>query len=64
MFDVQSLKGITNLSGEAFIPYYTGQAIDGIVIDKSMEHFTKPLITLASLAFVRCVTWTIIVSNK
>lgn len=56
MFDVQSLKGITNLSGEAFIPYYTGQAIDGIVIDKSMEHFTKPLITLASLAFVRCVT--------
>ncbi|XP_031426297.1 ATP-binding cassette sub-family B member 9 isoform X2 [Clupea harengus] len=40
---------------EAFIPYYTGQAIDGIVIDKSMEHFTKPLITLASLAFVSSI---------
>uniref|UniRef100_A0A672JYA8 ATP-binding cassette, sub-family B (MDR/TAP), member 9 n=1 Tax=Sinocyclocheilus grahami TaxID=75366 RepID=A0A672JYA8_SINGR len=31
---------------EAFIPYYTGQAIDGIVIQKSMDHFAKPLINL------------------
>ncbi|XP_072520973.1 ABC-type oligopeptide transporter ABCB9 [Salminus brasiliensis] len=37
---------------EAFIPYYTGQAIDGIVIHKSMEYFTKPMITLSVLALV------------
>ncbi|XP_041955795.1 ATP-binding cassette sub-family B member 9 [Alosa sapidissima] len=40
---------------EAFIPYYTGKAIDGIVIHQSMEHFTKPMITLAALAFVSSI---------
>uniref|UniRef100_A0A8C7DEY0 ABC-type oligopeptide transporter ABCB9 n=1 Tax=Oncorhynchus kisutch TaxID=8019 RepID=A0A8C7DEY0_ONCKI len=40
---------------EAFIPYYTGQAIDGIVIHKSMEYFTKPLITLTVLALVSSI---------
>ncbi|KAJ3603555.1 hypothetical protein NHX12_028300 [Muraenolepis orangiensis] len=35
---------------EAFIPYYTGKAIDGIVVHQSMEFFTKPLLTLSALA--------------
>ncbi|XP_028851395.1 ABC-type oligopeptide transporter ABCB9 [Denticeps clupeoides] len=37
---------------EAFIPYFTGKAIDGIVIHHSMEYFTKPLIMLSVLALV------------
>uniref|UniRef100_A0A9J8BQE5 ABC-type oligopeptide transporter ABCB9 n=1 Tax=Cyprinus carpio carpio TaxID=630221 RepID=A0A9J8BQE5_CYPCA len=40
---------------EAFIPYYTGRAIDGIVIQKSMDHFAKPLITLSVLALVSSI---------
>ncbi|XP_043094188.1 ATP-binding cassette sub-family B member 9 [Puntigrus tetrazona] len=40
---------------EAFIPYYTGRAIDGIVIQKSMDHFAKPLITLSILALVSSI---------
>ncbi|XP_056139117.1 ATP-binding cassette sub-family B member 9 [Lampris incognitus] len=40
---------------EAFIPYYTGKAIDGIVVHKSMEHFTKPLITLSVLALASSI---------
>ncbi|XP_039658996.1 ATP-binding cassette sub-family B member 9-like [Perca fluviatilis] len=35
---------------EAFIPYYYGKAIDSIVVDQSMEHFAKPVITLSVLA--------------
>lgn len=42
--------------GEAFIPYYTGKAIDGIVVHQSMEYFTKPLITLSILALARQVS--------
>uniref|UniRef100_A0A8B9JE70 ABC transmembrane type-1 domain-containing protein n=1 Tax=Astyanax mexicanus TaxID=7994 RepID=A0A8B9JE70_ASTMX len=38
---------------EAFIPYYTGQAIDGIVIHKSMQFFTRPMIILSVLALFR-----------
>uniref|UniRef100_A0A6Q2WUA0 ABC-type oligopeptide transporter ABCB9 n=1 Tax=Esox lucius TaxID=8010 RepID=A0A6Q2WUA0_ESOLU len=40
---------------EAFIPYYTGLAIDGIVIHKSMEYFTKPLITLTVLSLASSI---------
>ncbi|KAL0979181.1 hypothetical protein UPYG_G00181820 [Umbra pygmaea] len=40
---------------EAFIPYYTGKAIDGIVIHKSMEYFTKPLITLTVLSLASSI---------
>ncbi|KAJ8379295.1 hypothetical protein SKAU_G00000730 [Synaphobranchus kaupii] len=40
---------------EAFIPYYTGQAIDGIVIHKSMEYFTKPMVTLTVLALISSI---------
>ncbi|KAG9354891.1 hypothetical protein JZ751_001604 [Albula glossodonta] len=40
---------------EAFIPYYTGQAIDGIVIHKSMEYFVKPMATLTVLALVSSI---------
>ncbi|KAJ8286156.1 hypothetical protein GJAV_G00035160 [Gymnothorax javanicus] len=40
---------------EAFIPYYTGKAIDGIVIHKSMESFTKPLVTLTVLALLSSI---------
>ncbi|GAA6109889.1 ATP-binding cassette sub-family B member 9 isoform X1 [Tachysurus ichikawai] len=35
---------------EAFIPYFTGKAIDGIVIHKSMEYFIKPMTILTVLA--------------
>ncbi|XP_048848960.1 ATP-binding cassette sub-family B member 9 [Brienomyrus brachyistius] len=37
---------------EAFIPYYTGQAIDGIVIYKSLQYFAQPMIALTMLALV------------
>ncbi|XP_026885088.2 ATP-binding cassette sub-family B member 9 [Electrophorus electricus] len=40
---------------EAFIPYYTGKAIDGIVMHKSMEYFAKPMIILTVLALVSSV---------
>lgn len=40
---------------EAFIPYYTGKAIDGIVIHKSLDSFTKPIITLAALALASSI---------
>ncbi|CAL8347627.1 unnamed protein product [Lota lota] len=40
---------------EAFIPFYTGKAIDGIVIHQSMEYFTKPLLTLSALALASSV---------
>ncbi|KAM9622346.1 ABC-type oligopeptide transporter ABCB9 [Trichechus inunguis] len=36
--------------GETFLPYYTGQAIDGIVIQKSMEQFSTAVIILCLLA--------------
>ncbi|XP_075934239.1 ABC-type oligopeptide transporter ABCB9 [Anarhichas minor] len=35
---------------EAFIPYYYGEAIDGIVVHQSMEYLAKPVIILAMLA--------------
>ncbi|KAL6466005.1 hypothetical protein MHYP_G00261380 [Metynnis hypsauchen] len=37
---------------ESFIPYFTGKAIDGIVIHKSMDYFAKPMIILSLLALV------------
>ncbi|KAF4074664.1 hypothetical protein AMELA_G00241780 [Ameiurus melas] len=40
---------------EAFIPYFTGKAIDGIVIQKSMEYFIKPMIILTVLALISSV---------
>uniref|UniRef100_A0A670YUX2 ABC-type oligopeptide transporter ABCB9 n=1 Tax=Pseudonaja textilis TaxID=8673 RepID=A0A670YUX2_PSETE len=36
--------------GETFLPYYTGQAIDGIVIQKSMDQFSKAVVIMAFLA--------------
>lgn len=36
---------------EAFIPYFYGVAIDSIVVHQSMEHFSKPVLKLAALAF-------------
>ncbi|XP_006047264.2 ABC-type oligopeptide transporter ABCB9 [Bubalus kerabau] len=36
--------------GETFLPYYTGRAIDGIVIQKSMEQFSAAVIILCVLA--------------
>ncbi|KAF6277567.1 ATP binding cassette subfamily B member 9 [Rhinolophus ferrumequinum] len=36
--------------GETFLPYYTGRAIDGIVIQKSMEQFTTAVIVMCLLA--------------
>uniref|UniRef100_A0A667HJQ0 ABC-type oligopeptide transporter ABCB9 n=1 Tax=Lynx canadensis TaxID=61383 RepID=A0A667HJQ0_LYNCA len=36
--------------GETFLPYYTGRAIDGIVIQKSMEQFSTAVIVMCLLA--------------
>ncbi|XP_068846019.1 ABC-type oligopeptide transporter ABCB9 isoform X3 [Capricornis sumatraensis] len=36
--------------GETFLPYYTGRAIDGIVIQKSMEQFSAAVIIMCVLA--------------
>ncbi|XP_038137906.1 ATP-binding cassette sub-family B member 9 [Cyprinodon tularosa] len=37
---------------EAFIPFYYGKAIDGIVVHQSMEYFAKPVVAVALLALV------------
>lgn len=42
-----------SLAGETFLPYYTGRAIDGIVIQKSMEQFSTAVIVLCVLAIGR-----------
>nr|KAF6311516.1 ATP binding cassette subfamily B member 9 [Pipistrellus kuhlii] len=36
--------------GETFLPYYTGRAIDGIVIQKSMEQFSTAIVVMCLLA--------------
>lgn len=36
--------------GETFLPYYTGRAIDGIVIQKSMEQFSTAVTVMCALA--------------
>uniref|UniRef100_A0A8C6F989 ABC-type oligopeptide transporter ABCB9 n=1 Tax=Monodon monoceros TaxID=40151 RepID=A0A8C6F989_MONMO len=36
--------------GETFLPYYTGRAIDGIVIQKSMEQFSTAVTVMCVLA--------------
>uniref|UniRef100_G1PUZ1 ATP binding cassette subfamily B member 9 n=1 Tax=Myotis lucifugus TaxID=59463 RepID=G1PUZ1_MYOLU len=36
--------------GETFLPYYTGRAIDGIVIQKSMEQFSTAVVVMCLLA--------------
>ena len=40
-------------AGETFLPYYTGRAIDGIVIKKSMEQFSAAVIVMCVLAIGR-----------
>ncbi|XP_073322957.1 ABC-type oligopeptide transporter ABCB9 [Pagrus major] len=37
---------------EIFIPYWYGKAIDSIVVQQSMEHLAKPVLTLFTLALV------------
>lgn len=46
-----SLVLLLAATGEIFIPYYTGQVIDGIAIEKDKEKFTKAIVimTLISL---------------
>lgn len=39
--------------GETFLPYYTGRAIDGIVIQKSMEQFSTAVVIMCLLAVGR-----------
>ncbi|XP_024422695.2 ABC-type oligopeptide transporter ABCB9 [Desmodus rotundus] len=36
--------------GETFLPYYTGRAIDGIIIQKSMEQFSTAIVVMCLLA--------------
>ena len=38
------------ISGEIFIPYFTGRVVDGIVIDKSREEFTSAIIYMALIS--------------
>lgn len=40
-------------TGETFLPYYTGRAIDGIVIQKSMDKFSTAVVIMALLAIGR-----------
>lgn len=40
-------------AGETFLPYYTGRAIDGIIIQKSMEQFSTAVIVMCLLALGR-----------
>lgn len=40
-------------TGETFLPYYTGRAIDGIVIQKSMEQFSTAVVIMCLLAIGR-----------
>lgn len=40
-------------AGETFFPYYVGRAIDGIIIQKSMERFTSAVILTCLLALGR-----------
>ncbi len=41
--------------GEMFIPYYTGQVIDSIAIDKDSGKFHRSIIIMALLSFVTAV---------
>lgn len=40
---------------EAFIPYFYGVAIDSIVVHQSMEHLTRPVLKLATLALASSI---------
>lgn len=40
-------------TGETFLPYYTGRAIDSIVIQKSMDQFTTAVVVVCLLAIGR-----------
>ncbi|XP_059974418.1 ABC-type oligopeptide transporter ABCB9 isoform X2 [Mesoplodon densirostris] len=46
--------------GETFLPYYTGRAIDGIVIQKSMEQFSTAVIVISFAAGIRGGIFTLI----
>lgn len=39
--------------GETFLPYYTGRAIDSIVIQKSMDQFSTAVVVVCLLAIGR-----------
>lgn len=39
--------------GETFLPYYTGLAIDGIVVQKSMDRFSTAVLVMSLLAIGR-----------
>jgi ATP-binding cassette subfamily B (MDR/TAP) protein 9 len=40
-------------AGETFLPYYTGRAIDSIVIQKSMDQFSTAVVVVCLLAIGR-----------
>lgn len=40
-------------AGETFLPYYTGLAIDGIVVQKSMDRFSTAVLVMSLLAIGR-----------
>ena len=41
------------ISGEIFVPYYTGKVVDGIVIDKSRSEFISAIIYMGLISAVR-----------
>lgn len=48
-----SEPALTSPTGETFLPYYTGRAIDSIVIQKSMDQFTTAVVVVCLLAIGR-----------
>lgn len=55
LLSVATLFLLVSAVCEAFIPYYYGKAIDSIVVQQSMDHFAKPVLTLAALALASSV---------
>ena len=50
---VHVLQSYIFISGEIFIPFYTGKVVDGIVIDKSKKEFTHAIMIMALITVGR-----------
>ncbi|XP_076106354.1 ABC-type oligopeptide transporter ABCB9-like isoform X1 [Mytilus galloprovincialis] len=43
-------------TGQIFIPYYTGEVVDSIVIEKSQKKFTQSIIIMAVISIISSIT--------
>ncbi|XP_063397475.1 ABC-type oligopeptide transporter ABCB9-like [Mytilus trossulus] len=43
-------------TGQIFIPYYTGEVVDSIVIEKSQKKFTQSIIIMAVISVISSIT--------